>query len=286
MNDASVNLRLDIAYDGTNFHGWALQAGDLRTVQGVIEDKLRLVLQLPVNYHLTVAGRTDAGVHATGQVAAIEVPTDRLEQRSIAGDPSTLTRRLNKLLPPDIQIRAVQAVPAEFDARFCAVSRAYIYRVTCAVEGVSPLRRWNTAVWPKPVNLAVAHEAAHRLLGLHDFAAFCRPRPCATTVRELLQFDWVDVSSREEPDTFEAHVRADAFCWNMVRSLVGATLAAGAGTRSVDFVAGLLSETSRSDRIPVAPAHGLTLVDVEYPPPEEWAARAEVTRNRRGVAEG
>lgn len=274
-----LRLRLDLAYDGTDFHGWARQKGDLRTVQGVIEDALSMVLRAPLE--LTVAGRTDAGVHAHHQVAHVDVPVDSLDQRGIDGDPQRLVRRLARLMPEDIRIQSVTAASAGFDARFSALRRTYVYRVSTDQAGPLPVRQRDTASWPKPVDLNAMQEAANVLIGLHDFAAFCKAKPHATTIRELQEFTWRDASTPWEPQLYEATVVADAFCWSMVRSLVGACLAVGEGRRGVDFAAALLGETTRSSSCPVAPAKGLSLVGVEYPDDSELAARAAETRGMR-----
>ncbi|MDK8882380.1 tRNA pseudouridine(38-40) synthase TruA [Corynebacterium striatum] len=277
----NVRLRLDLAYDGTDFHGWARQKGDLRTVQGVLEDNLSMILRHDVE--LTVAGRTDAGVHSAGQVAHFDVPPEALEQRSIDGDPAKLVRRLAKLLPEDVRVHACTAAPEGFDARFSALQRHYVYRITTHPRGALPTRARDTAQWPKPVDIDAMQEAATTLVGLHDFAAFCKAKPHATTIRDLHSFEWVDVSTPTEPQLYEARVSADAFCWSMVRSLVGCCLRVGEGARDVDFAAAMLAESQRSSQIPLAPAKGLSLVRVDYPADEELAARAAVTRDRRAA---
>lgn len=291
-----IRLRLDLSYDGTDFHGWASQAKPnnantrptghsghtettLRTVQGTLEDQLTMVLRHPVR--LTVAGRTDAGVHAAHQVAHFDTTPEALAQRSIDGDPAKLVRRLARLLPEDVRVHEVSQVPPEFDARFSALSRHYVYRVTTHPRGALPTRARDTAHWPKRVDLQNMQLAAQNLLGLHDFAAFCRARPNATTVRDLQVFEWRDVSTEWEPELYEARVTADAFCWSMVRSLVGACLAVGEGRREVGFTLGLLEERCRSSLVPVAPAKGLSLVGVDYPPAELLARRATDTRKMR-----
>ncbi|ATZ06132.1 tRNA pseudouridine(38-40) synthase TruA [Corynebacterium striatum] len=277
----NVRLRLDLAYDGTDFHGWARQKGDLRTVQGVLEDNLSMILRHDVE--LTVAGRTDAGVHSAGQVAHFDVPSEALDQRSIDGDPAKLVRRLAKLLPEDVRVHACTAAPEGFDARFSALQRHYVYRITTHPRGALPTRARDTAQWPKPVDIDAMQEAATTLVGLHDFAAFCKAKPHATTIRDLHSFEWVDVSTPTEPQLYEARVSADAFCWSMVRSLVGCCLRVGEGARDVDFAAAMLAENQRSSQIPLAPAKGLSLVRVDYPADEELAARAAVTRDRRAA---
>ena len=277
----NVRLRLDLAYDGTDFHGWAKQKGGLRTVQQTVEEKLSMVLRHPVE--LTVAGRTDAGVHASGQVAHLDTTRSALGQRSIDGDPSKLVKRLAKLLPADVRVHACTEVPADFDARFSALRRRYVYRITTHPRGALPTRARDTATWFKPVDLELMQAVADQLVGLNDFVAFCKAKPHATTIRELLAFEWKDVSTPAEPQLYEAHVTADAFCWSMVRSLVGCCLRVGEGSRGVDFAARMLREERRSSEIPLADAQGLSLVGVDYPDADQLAARAEMTRGRRAA---
>ena len=278
-----VRLRLDIAYDGTDFHGWAAQGGangaDLRTVQGTIQDALSKVLRHDAQ--LTVAGRTDAGVHALAQVAHVDVPRQSLDTRSIAGDPARLVRRLARLLPDDVSIRGCSFAPEGFDARFSALRRHYVYRITTSDAGPLPTRARDTAAWTRKVDLDLLRESAEVLVGLHDFAAFCRHRPNATTIRDLQAFEWRDISTDAEPELYEARVTADAFCWSMVRSLVGGCLATAEGRRAPDFTEGLLDERERSPLVPVAPAKGLALAGVDYPDDSELAARANKTRDIR-----
>lgn len=259
-----------MAYDGTALHGWARQPAQ-RTVRGDLEDALATVLRRPVE--LTVAGRTDAGVHAVGQVAHCDVPADLwAEQRD------RLVRRLRGVLPPDIAVTAVTEAPAAFDARFGALARHYVYRLTDAPWGAPPLRRADTTPWPRALDADAMARAAALLLGEQDFAAFCRRREGATTVRTLLALDVA-----RDGDLVTVAASADAFCHSMVRSLVGALLAVGEGRRPEDWPAGLLARTERASEVPVAPAGGLTLVRVDYPPDEELTARALVTRARRAL---
>ncbi|WP_301925370.1 tRNA pseudouridine(38-40) synthase TruA [Corynebacterium glaucum] len=276
-----MRLRLDIAYDGTDFHGWARQTDGTRTVQATIEDAMSLVLRVPVA--LTVAGRTDAGVHAAAQVAHTDIPRASLQQRSLDGDAGKMVRRLAKLLPEDVRVFGVQEVPKLFDARFAALTRSYTYRVTTDPAGALPTRARDTAVWGKPVDLGRVQEAAGALVGLNDFAAFCKPREHATTIREVLGFQWCDASSAHEPGLLEAHITADAFCWNMVRALVAACLTVGEGRRDLEWAVGLLAKDARDPEVPLAPAKGLTLTGVEYPREEDLAARVKVTRDRRSL---
>lgn len=271
--DGLVRLRLDIAYDGTEFSGWARQNG-LRTVCGEIEEKLGAVLRTPLQ--LTVAGRTDAGVHAAGQVAHVDVPAE-----SLPDDPSRLVRRLARFLPKDVRITRISRAPQHFDARFSAMRRHYEYRLTTAEYGADPLRARDIVSYPKVLDLDVMRSASARLVGLHDFAAFCKRREGATTVRDLQRFDW-----ERDGEIFTAFVSADAFCWSMVRSLVGAVLAVGEGRRDLGWVDELLRERSRASSILVAPAHGLSLVRVDYPDDADLAARKDITRDIRTLPEG
>jgi tRNA pseudouridine38-40 synthase len=212
-------------------------------------------------------------VHATGQVSHVDVPAVAWASR---GD--SLVRRLAGLLPPDLRVVAASAVPGSFDARFSALSRRYEYRVTDAPWGASPLAARYTLAWPRELDLSTLDSASAGLVGEHDFAAYCRHRDNATTIRAISELSW-----RREPDrVLVATVRADAFCQAMVRSLVGALLAVGDGRRPVSWPASLLTRGQRADEVTVAPPHGLTLVEVEYPAtPEGYAARAELTRQRR-----
>ncbi len=219
---------------------------------------------------LTVAGRTDAGVHASGQVAHCD----------LAGVPDGFRDRLARALPADVRVPAVTRAPAGFDARFSAVRRHYAYRVCDRPWAADPLRRNDTVTWPRPLDLDALGEAAALVLGEHDFAAFCRRRAGATTIRELQRLTW----TRGPDGVLTAAVAADAFCHSMVRSLVGALLAVGEGRRPVGWPASLLAERTRASSVTVAPAHGLTLVAVDYPPDDRLAARAALTRNVRAAA--
>jgi tRNA pseudouridine38-40 synthase len=259
---------LAISYDGTALHGWARQPV-LRSVQGDLEAALATVLRHPAG--LTVAGRTDAGVHATGQVAHTDVPRAVWEEHR-----GRLVRRLRRVLPPDIAVTAVEEAPPDFDARFAALRRHYVYRLTDADSGPPPLRRADTVGWPRRLDADAMGAAADHLLGKHDFAAFCRRREFATTIRTLLTLDVA-----RDGDLVTVRTSADAFCHSMVRSLVGALTAVGEGRRPPEWPAALLSRTERSSEVPVVPAAGLTLVGVDYPPDAELAARAVVTRALR-----
>ncbi|KRQ18420.1 MULTISPECIES: tRNA pseudouridine(38-40) synthase TruA [Mycobacteroides] len=274
-----VRLRLDIAYDGTDFAGWATQVNQ-RTVAGVLGAAFTTIVGEPVS--LYAAGRTDAGVHATGQVAHLDIPHARLPEilgRSRSADApefGRLIRRLSRFLPKDVRVLDIRRAPQHFDARFSALRRHYEYRFSTAPFGVLPLERHDVVGWHRPLDVGAMAEASRKLLGLNDFAAFCRHRDGATTIRELQRFDWT-----VDGHQVSAHVSADAFCWSMVRSLVGAVLVVGEGRRPVQWCADLLKKERRSSDFAAAPARGLTLVGVDYPPDDEMAARVLITRDVR-----
>lgn len=280
-----VRVRLDLGYDGTGFSGWAVQPGR-RTVQGEIEKALGRILRLAEPPSLTVAGRTDAGVHARGQVAHVDLPTASFAalERSGSAEPVDVAESLQKLLkrlagvlPPDVRVYRLSVAPEGFDARFSALWRRYAYRVSDAPVGVDPLRRHEVLWHPRPLDPVRMNAAAARLLGEHDFAAFCKRREGATTIRELRQFQWV----RGDDGILTATVVADAFCHSMVRALVGALLAVGDGRREPTWPAEVLAAAVRDSGVQVAPAHGLCLEEVAYPAPRDMAAQAAKTRRIR-----
>lgn len=272
----SVRLRLDLAYDGGGFRGWAVQPGQ-RTVAGLLEESLATVLRTDVprvRSGLVVAGRTDAGVHATAQCVHVDVDQESLAR---AGGTVGTTRRLRSLLAPEVRLTALAPAPPGFDARFSALRRHYRYRVCDDPAGPDPLRRHDTLAHPRPLDTGLLAAASQQLLGLQDFAAFCRRREGATTVRTLLSFGW----SREPDGTVVAAVSADAFCHSMVRALVGAVLPVGDGRTGAGFPLEVLLARRRDPRVTVAAAHGLTLVAVDYPDDAGLAARAVESRARR-----
>jgi len=259
-------LRLDLAYDGSGFHGWAAQPG-LRTVQGELETAIATVLRLPQAPRLTVAGRTDAGVHARGQVAHVD-----LERRKAPA----LERRLRRILPADISLRSVSIAPAGFDARFSALERRYVYRIDDG-PAADPLARGHVVAWPKLLDVDAMNAAASHLVGEHDFAAFCRKRAGATTIRTLLELS----SVRSTEGVIETTVRADAFCHSMVRALMGALVAVAEGRHDVAWAGEVLASATRDSRVKVMPAHGLVLEQVVYPPDDQLAERAATSRQVR-----
>jgi tRNA pseudouridine38-40 synthase len=285
-----TRIRLDLGYDGTAFSGWAKQPG-LRTVQGELESALATIFRRvgdpPI---VTVAGRTDVGVHATGQVAHVELDDAQIADldRPRRGGPAprgleALLRRVNGIAGAsgDLRVGAVTIAPPGFDARFSAMWRRYEYRVADAVARQDPRRRGYELWHPVALDLDAMADAARSLLGLHDFASFCRPRPRATTIRTLEAFDW----HRDVDGVLVARVQADAFCHSMVRALVGACLAAGERKLAPERLPELRDAATRSSEFVVMPAKGLTLREVGYPPKAELAERAALTRQRRALAD-
>ncbi|MFJ4983698.1 tRNA pseudouridine(38-40) synthase TruA [Streptomyces sp. NPDC088732] len=266
-----VRVRLDLAYDGAEFSGWAKQRSR-RTVQGELESALQTVLRLPDPVELTVAGRTDAGVHARGQVAHVDLP-----EEAWAAEGDKLLRRLAGRLPWDVRVWRVSRAPAGFNARFSAIWRRYAYRVGDHQGGVDPLLRGHVLWHDRPVDVDLMNEAARKLLGEHDFAAYCKKREGATTIRTLLELHW----ERDPSGVAVATVRADAFCHNMVRALVGAMLLVGDGHRPEGFPGEVLAGRVRHSAVNVVRPHGLTLEEVGYPADELLAARNLEARNLR-----
>ena len=266
-----IRLRLDLAYDGTDFSGWARQPG-LRTVQGVVEEALARALRLPEPPAVTCAGRTDAGVHARGQVAHVDLDA------SAGRDLEALARSMRGLLPEDVSVLSVTVAPEGFDARFSALCRRYRY-VVCDDHRVwDPLRRREIVRHSRALDLAAMTSAAAPLLGERDFAAVCRPREGGTTIRTLLALEW----TRGATGLAEMQVSADAFCHSMVRALVGLLVPVGEGRRPVTWPAEVVALGVRDSGVQVMPAHGLVLEEVCYPDDNELAARQAVTRSMRG----
>ncbi|MBV9593619.1 MAG: tRNA pseudouridine(38-40) synthase TruA, partial [Actinobacteria bacterium] len=238
-----MRVRLELSYDGADFSGWAAQPGR-RTVQATLEAALATALRIDPP-RLTVAGRTDSGVHATGQVAHLDLARETWVEFE-----HSLVHRLAGLLPPDVRVRTAACAEPGFDARFSALWRRYEYRVSDAPFGVEPLRRHDTLGWPRPLDDQAMAEAAAGIIGEHDFAAFCKRREGATTVRAVERF-----TVARSGFLVLVHIQADAFCHSMVRSLVGALLVVGEGRRPVEWPAGLLRSRERVDAVPVVPAH-------------------------------
>jgi tRNA pseudouridine38-40 synthase len=260
-------MRLDLAYDGTGFHGWAAQPG-LRTVQGELSSALATALRVP-SVEVVCAGRTDAGVHARGQVVHVDMEDPPA--------PDSLVRRLNGILPPDVRVRRAAAVPAYFDARFGALWRRYAYRIADRPAALDPLVRSHVLAWPRPLDEEAMNAASAVLVGRHDFASFCKQREGATTIRTLEELSW----ARDGSGVLVGTVRADAFCHSMVRSLVGCLIAIGEGRRPAAWAGEILRAETRSPSVAVVHAHGLTLEEVAYPPDDQLEARVVRTRAKR-----
>ena len=264
-----MRLRIDLGYDGSDFRGWATQPG-LRTVQGTLEAALATVLRVP-SVRVVCAGRTDTGVHARGQVVHADLD-------DAAAYDERLLRRLNGILPADVRVHDVAPAPEGFDARHSALWRRYAYRVADSPGHADPLTRGHVLWWPRPLDVDAMAEASASLVGLHDFASFCKQREGATTIRTLLELS----CTREETGLVVATVRADAFCHHMVRSLVGCLLAVGEGRREPAWPATVLARATRDPSVAVVPAHGLTLEQVGYPADTaELLAQAGRARARR-----
>ncbi len=259
-------LRMEIAYDGTNFSGWAIQP-DRRTVQACIEEAISKIAR--VNVETIVAGRTDAGVHATGQVIHVDVP----EEMGI----DDLSYKLNRILDEDVRINGIDIAPPAFHARFSALRRYYEYRILDENKVIQPLARLNTASWYRPLDMDLMNRASALLLGTHNYAAFCKYREGATTIRTLETYQW----RRDAEGVLVADVVADAFCYSMVRNLVGAIVCVADGRKDPEWITTLLEDKERVSDSLVFPARGLTLYKVDYPDAAELLERAKKTVARR-----
>lgn len=268
-----LRVRLDLAYDGTEFHGWAVQPG-LRTVCGLLLDALRQVLRID-DPAVVVAGRTDTGVHALGQVCHVDLPAGAWPGAQ------HLLRRLNAVLPPDVRIRRAAVADAGFDARFSALWRRYEYLISDSGL-LDPRARNSVLQLRRELDVEAMDVAGRLLVGEHDFAAFCKARPDASTVRTVLGMQVERREDPRDPALIAVGITADAFCHSMVRSVVGALVAVGEGRLTGDEVASILAGARRVPRFSTAAAHGLALAEVGYPPPADLAAQAERSRRFRG----
>jgi tRNA pseudouridine38-40 synthase len=265
-----LRLRIDLAYDGTNFSGWATQP-DRRTVQEEVEKAIAIISQSKVE--TIVAGRTDAGVHATGQVIHVDVPESiNLEE---------MPYKLNRILDTDVRVMGVSIAPPAFHARFSALRRHYTYKILDANKVISPLHRYDVASWYRPLALDQLNEASALLLGDHDFAAYCKYREGATTIRQLQRFEWI----RDSEGFLIGDVVADAFCYSMVRNLVGAVVCVADGRFGPEWIAQTLANKVRVSDSLVFPSCGLTLRQVDYPSDSELLERAAKTVARRDPQE-
>ena len=265
-------LRLDIAYDGTHFFGWATQPGH-RTLQDLIEEAISRISQ--TNIDSIVAGRTDAGVHATGLVIHVDVPDAMFERDLTYLD---LRYKLNRILDEDVRIMNVSDAPEGFHARFSALRRYYSYKILDNNDVIAPLSRHDVASWYRPLDADRMNKASALLLGHHDFAAFCKFKVGGTTIRTLEKYEW----HRSAEGLLVADVVADAFCYSMVRNLVGAVVCVADGRQSPAWIAQLLANKERVSDSLVFPARGLTLYQVDYPNNDQLLERAKITVAKRG----
>ena len=265
-------LRMDIAYDGTQFFGWAAQPGR-RTVQEFLEEVLARISRSDIE--TIVAGRTDAGVHATGQVIHVDLPDSLFTPEFTYKD---LKYKLNRILDEDVRVMEISDAPAGFHARFSALRRYYTYKIQDANEAISPLARYDVAPWYRPLDVDLMNQASALVLGHHDFAAFCKYKEGGTTIRTLEKYQW----QRTSAGLLVADVVADAFCYSMVRNLVGAVVCVADGRKDASWMSELLSNKERVSDSLVFPARGLTLYRVDYPSDGQLLERAEKTIGKRG----
>ncbi len=267
VHEGFIRVRGEVAYDGKNFSGWGMQP-TRRTVQGDIEEAFQQITQIE-RVIVQCAGRTDAGVHASGQVMHLDVPlswADRLPD---------LAYKVNAILTDDVVIKSLIQTNPNFDARFAALSRRYTYFVQ---EGLrDPLTRDRVYQHRAYLDVPAMNDACQVLLGLHDFSAFCRKSDKGTSIRTLEKFSW----TRTPDDLIRADIKADAFCYTMVRALVGAALLIGESKRDKAWLADYLAGGVKDFSVFVAPAHALTLVEVLYPPEEDYLERIKLTLRTR-----
>ena len=279
----STRFRLSFSYDGTDFYGWAKQP-DLRTVQGELLAALTVIFGESDNdFEIRVAGRTDAGVHALNQQAHLELTEEQLARlgRNLPDiqDPKFLADRLNRILADDVRVHLFAPAAVGFDARFSATHRRYRYRIADGLAAQNPLESRYTLNVFQVLDTLAMQAAALEVLGLHDFASFCRPRPGSTTIRELRQ---VEVTRNATAgNVIEIELLADAFCHNMVRSIVGALIAVGKGQATSADVRATLERASRTESYRVVAAKGLTLIEIGYPADDKLAEQAELAKNLR-----
>jgi len=266
MSDSTTRFRLVIAYDGTDFHGWAQQR-DLRTVEGELSRVLGHLTGESIE--LTCAGRTDAGVHARGQVAHFDG----------TGQADLSAARINRALPTDIRVLDFAPVSGDFDARFSALWRRYSYTVCDDPRGPDPLQRRYQLDRSGELDVVAMNEAAQALIGEHDFTSYCKLKEHGSTIREILELRWErEVDTQTGVSTAVMQVTADAFCHSMVRSLAGALIPVGEHRKPIEYPRVALEMQARDAGVTVMPAHPLVLEEVGYPPDAEMAARQLQTR--------
>ena len=271
-------IRIDLAYDGTDFSGWAKQPG-LRTVQGELLLALEQIFgPSDKDFGIRVAGRTDAGVHADHQVCHIDLDPQQLGR---LGRSDLTPARLNGLLPEDVRVLGVSVAPEGFDARFSATGRGYRFLIADSNCKPDPKRSRFALEQPSELNLDLMQDAAKGLTGLKDFGAFCKPRPEATTIRELRKLELKRLSD----GVIEVVLEADAFCHNMVRAIVGSLIAVGSGKLSASELWEIQVAAKRVSKFKVVDPKGLSLSEIRYPEDPKLAEQAKKARNRRGIEE-
>ena len=259
--------RITLSYDGTNFFGWGKQK-DYRTVQGELEEALFTLFQQ--NVDTVVAGRTDAGVHAIGQVCHVDLPEN---------DYTDIAYRLNRILTDEIRIHSVEQAPDGFHARFGALRRHYVYKIKDGNGLITPTSRLDIAPWYRDLDIDLMNQAAATLIGENDFFSYARFRENATTVRDLQRFEF----ERDANGLILAHVTADAFLYNMVRALIGTMVYIGEGRFPTTWAREILDKKERPSDSVVFPAKGLTFVGVDYPADSELKSRIQKTLQHRTV---
>lgn len=278
--DGLFRYRLDLSYDGTDYNGWAKQAGQPSVQAELLKALTTIFGKSKTDFDMRVAGRTDAGVHAAHQVVHIDLSARQLKR---LGRGPEVAQRLNVLLPGSVRVYEMKPVAPGFDARFSATSRRYRYRIADCASSQSPLEARYVLWVHYPLDDVKMHQAAQQLVGLHDFVAYCRPRVGSTTIRQVREI----TVSRNETDAgiIEIELEADAFCHNMVRAITGALIKVGRGRVEPERLAELLNAKRRASEFKVVQPHGLTLIEVNYPPEDEFAAQADKTRNLRTLDE-
>jgi tRNA pseudouridine38-40 synthase len=275
MNQPTLNpesgffrAKISLSYDGTNFSGWGRQ-NDRRTVQGEIESALKTLFRHDLE--TVVAGRTDAGVHASDQVIHVDLPIG-----DFGFDFEDLGYRLNRILTEEIRIKSVERASKDFHARFGALRRRYIYKIQDGLGIIEPVKRLDITPWYRELDVQKMNQAAATLIGEHDFFSFAKFRENSTTIRTLERFDF----QRDSEGLIIGQIAADAFCYNMVRSLIGTMVYIGEGRFPISWAREILEKRERPSDSVVFPARGLTFVGVDYPQDSFLANRATIMMER------
>jgi tRNA pseudouridine38-40 synthase len=273
-----VRFRVDLAYDGTDFAGWAKQPG-LRTVEGDLVKMFEKVFgKSKTDFDMRVAGRTDSGVHAKHQVCHLDIPQKRLPR--IGRDPLNAFR-LNTLIADDLIILDIHQITSDFDARFSALGRRYRYTIVDPEFKKDPMLVRYALTHKRVLDVDLMNLAAKELIGLKDFAAFCKPRAGASTIRNLTTFE----VSRDPGGLITIEIHADAFCHNMIRSLVGSIMAVADGRLSIQDLIQAQKSGKRANKFKTIDAKGLSLESIDYPDPADYAKQANLNRVMREISD-